>query len=142
MPIVVRAAPEEEYRAWVAERRTAQAEQAALAMRTWGKNELMALGEKVYITSCATCHQVDGAGVDGAFPSIRGSGVATGDVQAHLRLVMDGRSGTAMKPFDAQLNDVELAAVVTYQRNALGNATGDVVQPAMISAARSLNTGG
>ena len=47
-----------------------------------------------------------------------------------------------MKPFGAQLNDVELAAVVTYQRNALGNATGDVVQPAMISAARNLNTGG
>ena len=142
MPIVVRAAPEEEYRAWVAERKTAQAEQAALAMRTWDKTELMALGEKVYVTSCATCHQLDGAGVPGAFPSIRGSEVATGDVQAHLKLVMDGRSGTAMQSFGSQLGDVELAAVVTYQRNALGNATGDVVQPAMITAARNLNTGG
>ena len=142
MPIVVRAAPEEEYKAWVAERKMAQAEQAAVAMRTWGRNELMALGEKVYVTSCATCHQVDGVGVAGAFPSIRGSDVATGDVQAHLKLVMDGRNGTAMKPFDSQLNDVELAAVVTYQRNAFGNATGDVVQPSMISAARNLNTGG
>lgn len=141
MPIVVRAAPEEEYRAWVAERKTAQAEQAALAMRTWDKNELMALGEKVYVTSCATCHQMDGAGVAGAFPSIRGSEVATGDVQAHLKLVMDGRSGTAMQSFGSQLGDVELAAVVTYQRNALGNATGDVVQPAMITAARNMNTG-
>ena len=141
MPIVVRAAPEEEYRAWVAERKTAQAEQAALAMRTWDKNELMALGEKVYVTSCATCHQVDGVGVAGAFPSIRGSEVATGDVQAHLKLVMDGRNGTAMQSFGSQLGDVELAAVVTYQRNALGNATGDVVQPAMITAARNMNTG-
>ena len=142
MPIVVRGAPEEEYQAWVAEQKVAQAEQAALAMRTWGRNELMALGEKVYVTSCATCHQVDGVGVDGAFPSIRGSHVATGDLQTHLGLVMDGRAGTAMKPFGAQLNDVELAAVVTYQRNAFGNATGDVVQPAMISASRNLNTGG
>ncbi|MCY4470445.1 MAG: cytochrome c oxidase subunit II [Thiotrichales bacterium] len=142
MPIVVRAAPEEEYKAWVAERKMAQAEQAAVAMRTWGRNELMALGEKVYVTSCATCHQVDGVGVAGAFPSIRGSDVATGDVQAHLELVMDGRNGTAMKPFGSQLTDVELAAVVTYQRNAFGNATGDVVQPSMISAARNLNTGG
>ncbi len=142
MPIVVRAAPEEEYKAWIAEQKQAQAEQAALAMREWSKSELMAFGEKVYVTSCATCHQVDGTGVEGAFPSIRGSEVATGDVQAHLKLVMDGRSGTAMQSFGSQLGDVELAAVVTYQRNAFGNATGDVVQPAMISAARNLETGG
>ena len=142
MPIVVRAAPEEEYRAWVDERKTAQAEQAALAMRTWDRTELMTLGENVYVGSCATCHQLDGSGVAGAFPSIQGSEVATGDVQAHLKLVMDGRGGTAMRPFGSQLDDVELAAVVTYQRNAFGNATGDVVQPAMISAARNLNTGG
>ena len=142
MPIVVRAASEEEYRAWVTEQKTAQAEQAALAMRTWSKTELMALGEKVYVTSCATCHRLDGAGVDGAFPSIRASDVVTGDVEAHLKLVMDGRSGTAMKSFGSQLSDVELAAVVTYQRNAFGNTTGDLVQPAMISAARNLNTGG
>ena len=55
---------------------------------------------------------------------------------------MDGRSGTAMQSFGSQLSDVELAAVVTYQRNALGNATGDVVQPAMITAARNMDTGG
>ena len=142
MPIVVRAAPEEEYRAWVDERKVAQAEQAALAMRSWEKTDLMALGEKVYVSSCATCHQLDGTGVEGAFPSIRASEVATGGLQGHLKLVMDGRSGTAMRAFGSQLNDVELAAVVTYQRNAFGNATGDVVQPAMISAARNLNTGG
>ena len=142
MPIVVRAAPEEEYRAWVDERKVAQAAQAALAMRSWERTELMALGEKVYVSSCATCHQLDGTGVEGAFPSIRGSHVATGGLQDHLKLVMDGRSGTAMRAFGSQLNDVELAAVVTYQRNAFGNATGDVVQPAMISAARNLNTGG
>ena len=142
MPIVVRAVPEEEYRDWVAELKVAQAEQAALAMRSWERTELMALGEKVYVTSCATCHQLDGTGVDGAFPSIHGSAVATGGLQAHLKLVMDGRSGTAMQAFGSQLSDVELAAVVTYQRNAFGNATGDVVQPAMISAARNLNTGG
>ena len=143
MPIVVHATSDEEYGAWIAERKAAQAEQAALAMRTWSRPELMALGEKVYVTSCATCHQVDGSGVEGAFPSIGGSHVATtGDMQAHLALVMDGRSGTAMQPFGSQLDDVELAAVVTYQRNAFGNATGDLVQPAIISAARSLKTGG
>ena len=142
MPIVVHATSQEKYDAWVAEQKAIQAEQAALAIRTWDKSELMALGEKVYVTSCATCHQPDGTGIDGAFPSIRGSHVATGDIPTHLKLVMDGRGGTAMKPFGSQLTDVELAAVVTYQRNAFGNATGDVVQPAMISAARNLNTGG
>ena len=68
--------------------------------------------------------------------------MATGDIDAHLKLVIDGRNGTAMRSFGSQLSDVELAAVVTYQRNALGNTTGDVVQPAMISAARNLNMGG
>ena len=41
---------------------------------------------------------------------------------------MNGKPGTAMQAFAGQLNDVDLAAVVSYERNAFGNNTGDVVQ--------------
>ena len=74
----------------------------------------------------------------GAIPSIAGSDVATGDVDEHLSVVLDGRRGTAMRGYAAQLSDVELAAVVTYQRNAFGNDSGETVQPARITAAREL----
>jgi cytochrome c oxidase subunit 2 len=49
---------------------------------------------------------------------------------------LHGKPGTAMQAFGAQLNDVDLAAVITYERNAFGNAMGDLVQPAQIKAAR------
>lgn len=136
MPIVVEAVPQEEYEAWVAERKVAQADQAALAKRIWEKPELMALGRDIHLSSCAACHQADGTGIEGAFPPIRASKIATGELRAHLDVVMQGRIGTAMRSFASQLDDVELAAVLTYQRNALGNATGDIVQPAMVSAVR------
>ena len=42
---------------------------------------------------------------------------------------INGVPGTAMQAFGAQLNDVDMAAVITYQRNAFGNNMGDAVQP-------------
>ena len=38
-----------------------------------------------------------------------------------------------MQAFGGQLSDVDMAAVITYQRNAFGNNTGDVVQPADVA---------
>jgi cytochrome c oxidase subunit 2 len=45
-----------------------------------------------------------------------------------------GVAGTAMQAFGDILTDVDMAAVITYQRNAFGNNTGDVVQPADVVA--------
>ncbi len=71
------------------------------------------------------------------FPAIAGSAMATtGDVAAHIDIGLHGRPGTAMAAFGPQLSDAELAAIITYQRNAWGNATGDLVTPADIAAAR------
>jgi len=42
-----------------------------------------------------------------------------------------------MMPFVSQLSDEDIASVVTYQRNALGNNVGDVVLPADIKALRN-----
>ena len=140
MPIVVIAKPEEEYRAWVAEQQQSQAEARTAALREWTRPELMAKGEAVYATACAGCHQLDGGGVPNHIAAIAGSAVAIGDVEEHLRVVLEGRAGTTMRAFASELDDVELAALMTYQRNAFGNATGDLVQPAAIAVAR-LNLG-
>jgi len=122
--------------------KSAKAAEQIAAKRPWDHEELMAKGEAVYLTACAGCHQVDGSGIAGAVPAIRGSKIATGDFEKHLEVVQNGRPGTAMKPFSGQLSNVEIAAVVTYQRNAFGNDTGDLVQPSMIAAARSAEGGG
>jgi cytochrome c oxidase subunit 2 len=71
-----------------------------------------------------------------AFPALAGSAVATGDVAQHIDIGLNGRPGTAMAGFGAMLNDEQLAAIITYQRNAWGNDTGDLVNPADIAAAR------
>ena len=136
MPIVVRAVAEEEYVAWVGDRRAEQEMVARAAERDWSEEELMARGREVYLTACAACHQADGAGQPPTFPAITGSPIATGPLDAHLDRVMNGKPGTAMAAFAGQLSDVDLAAVLTFQRNALGNSTGDVVQPSAIRAAR------
>ena len=140
MPIVVIAKPEEEYRAWVEEQRQAQAEARTAALREWTRPELMAKGEAVYASACAGCHQLDGGGVPHHIAAIAGSDVATGDLDRHLKIVLEGRAGTTMRAFGTELDDVELAALMTYQRNAFGNATGDLVQPATVAVAR-LNLG-
>ena len=136
MPIVVRAVPPAEFESWLAEQKEAQVAAVDESMREWGHDELMARGEAVYGTSCVGCHQAEGQGIPNLFPAIAASAVATGDVGAHLSTVVHGVDGTAMSAFSSALTDAEIAAVVTYQRNAFGNATGDTVQPADARAAR------
>ncbi len=136
MPIVVVAKDEADYEKWVAEQKGAASADKQAAQRTWSRDDLMARGEKVYNSSCAACHQANGAGVPGAFPALKGSKVATGPVGEHISMVLHGKPGTAMAAFANQLSDVELAAVVTYERNAWGNDTGDMVQPSDVKAAR------
>ena len=82
--------------------------------------ELMERGEKAYQTACAACHQADGSGAPPAFPALKGSPIATHDMAAHIDIVVNGKSGTAMQAFGNQLSEVDLAAVITYERNAWG----------------------
>lgn len=136
MPIVVRAVEQEEYDAWVSEQKKLAQEDATAVDRDWNKDELIVKGEAVYEKTCASCHQSSGKGLAGLFPPIKGSKIATGDLQEHLDVVINGRTGTAMSAFGAQLSDLQIASVVTYQRNAWGNDTGDVIQPSAIKAIR------
>ncbi len=110
---------------------TASAADAAMSIE-----DLSQKGESIYGAHCAACHQVTGAGLPGIFPAITGSSVATGPINAHVKMILNGKPGTAMAAFRNQLNDEEVAAVITYQRNALGNSVGDSVQAADIAAQR------
>jgi cytochrome c oxidase subunit 2 len=136
MPIVVEVKSEADYAAWIGIQKAAAAEAAASAEKTWSMDELMAHGEKVYTTNCVACHQSSGEGIPNVFPGLKGSPVAIGDVAKHIEVVVKGVPGTAMQAFGGQLNDADLAALVTYERNAWGNSTGDLVQPSDIKAAR------
>jgi cytochrome c oxidase subunit 2 len=138
MPIVVNAVNEEEYEEWKNGMKVAAAAAAAEASadKTWSGDELMQRGETLYNTNCGACHMPTGLGIPNVFPALKGSPVATGDVIKHLETVIKGVAGTAMAPWGGQLNDLEIAAIVTYERNAWGNDTGDVIQPADVKAAR------
>jgi cytochrome c oxidase subunit 2 len=136
MPIVLVAKTEDEYAAWVEEQQGKAAAAADAATSTLAMDELMSRGEAAYNTNCAACHQANGAGIPGVFPAIAGSAIATGEVAAHIDIVVHGKAGTAMQAFGEQLNAVDLAAIITYERNAFGNDTGDMVQPADVVAAK------
>jgi cytochrome c oxidase subunit 2 len=133
MPIVVQVVSEEKYADWVGQQKSAAQAAAAGANKTWSKAELMKHGEEIYNSTCAACHQANGQGIPGVFPAIAGSKIATGPVKDHIDIVVHGKAGTAMQAFGSQLNAVDLAAVVTFERNAFGNNTGDVIQPSQIS---------
>ncbi|GAL11874.1 cytochrome c oxidase polypeptide II [Vibrio astriarenae] len=128
---------QDDYDQWLADKKAeiALAEQEAAAALTseLGMDELMAQGESVYVARCAVCHQANGEGVTGAFPAIKGSAIALGDINPHIDIIVNGRSGTAMQAFANQLTEQEIAAVITYQRNAWGNDTGDVIQASDIN---------
>lgn len=134
MPIVVIVKTEEDYKLWLAEQKvksnTANETAKAEAVKTFTKDELIAKGKSVYDTNCAACHQANGEGIPGVFPAITGSPVANGPIDEHVKLVLKGKN--AMPGFAASLKPADIAAVVTYQRNGLGNSKGDLVQPAAL----------
>ena len=136
MPIVVEAVTQNEYEQWLAGKKAEAAAVAAQASQEWSMQDLLAQGETVYKANCAVCHGATGAGIPGAFPALTNSPMATGDAAEHMNVVMNGRSGTAMAAYKTQLNDIDLAAVITFERNSLGNSVGDMVQPSAIKNAR------
>jgi cytochrome c oxidase subunit II len=163
MPVVVVATTQKEYRAWVKQVKAGNKNALPASYRQMQKAEnggtkktkvahkaimtkeaLMKLGKAVYTQHCSVCHKIDGKGMPPAFPSMLGGKVATGPVKNHIKIVMHGKQGTAMQAFADQLSDAELAAVITYERHAWGNASqskygknaGGLVQPSTIKKLR------
>ncbi len=139
MPVVVEVKSEADYTAWLAEQKQliadAKAAEAASLNASLSMDELMQLGETTFTAYCAACHQATGLGLPPTFPALKGSPVTTsGSIQEHINVVANGRAGTGMQAYGKQLSLKEIAAVVTYERNAWGNNTGDAVQAADVQA--------
>ena len=132
MPIVVIAKEKADYEAWVVEQKAAAEAEANAADKEWAADELIAKGETVYANNCASCHMADGAGMPGTFPAITGSAIVTGDMNAQVDLMMNGKG--MMPAFGQMLSAVDFAAVSTFIRNGLGNAVGDSIQPSAIQS--------
>lgn len=132
MPVVVNIVEEAEFDAWFAEKQAAAAAVAELANQEWTLEQLVAQGQTVYNTFCLACHQQNGQGLPPAFPALTGSPTTTGPITDHIDTVINGRPGTAMAAYGGLLNPVDLAAVITFERNALGNSVGDMVTPVEI----------
>jgi mono/diheme cytochrome c family protein len=89
--------------------------------------------QSLFNDNCSACHQTSGKGVKGAFPALAGDPFVQGDAAPMLATVLAGRAG--MPAFKDDLNDADLASLLTYVRSSWGN-TGKPVSPADVAAAR------
>ena len=158
MPIVVEAMPLEQYNNWLKSQKASIAEAATTSDKAYTLEELKPQGEKVFASHCAMCHQANGLGIAGMFPPLvvgapftadtkvtaplaergfwKDGKIMLGSKEQHLNIVMHGISGTAMQAIGQQLSDLEVAAVISYERNHWGNQTGDIIQPTEVAAIR------
>jgi len=104
---------------------------------------LVKVGEAVYGTNCAGCHQANGQGITGVFPTLVADPVVAGPAEAHINIVLKGMNGVAINgvtyasamPAWPQLTDQQIAAAITYERRSWGNQ-GTVVEPSQVAALR------
>jgi cytochrome c oxidase subunit 2 len=138
MPVVVIAKEPAEFDKWITDQEAFQLEAKQEEQRLLSMNmtmdEAMSLGEQVYSANCAACHMPSGEGLPGVFPALKGSQIAVADQPKHIDIMINGVTGSAMQSYAKQLTMSEIAAVVTYERNAWGNNTGDLVQAKDINA--------
>jgi mono/diheme cytochrome c family protein len=93
----------------------------------------MTAGVAIYRDQCSACHGLDGKGIDRLFPAVANSSMARADDPTSvIRIVLRGARSVAtakeptaagMPSYGWQLNDPEVAAVLTYIRNSWGNAS-------------------
>ncbi|KIG02326.1 cytochrome c oxidase subunit II [Caballeronia concitans] len=134
MPVVVEVMSADDYAKWVDAQKKKMASATDDPNKTYTMDELKTRGAQVYASNCAVCHQPTGKGA-GQFPALDGSKIANGPIADHVSIVLHGKG--AMPPWQSTLNDVEIASVVTYERNTWGNHTGNVLQPKQVADARN-----
>ncbi len=102
---------------------------------------LLATGKKVYTSKCSSCHNPDGQGKD-TFPPLVNSKWVVTDPSLIIKIVLKGLKGEievngkkygtsaaiAMPPQERVINNREIAAAVTYVRNAWGNQASEVTE--------------
>lgn len=132
MPIVVKAVKEDEFKKWVAEQK---AKQAKITSGKLSEEELLARGREVYNAQCAACHQVDGSGLPGTFPSLKESSIVKGDLDGFVKLVLEGRGAMPAFGENENLSNTDLAAALTYVRQEFGGKR-DRITPEKVSEKR------
>ncbi|MBM7332626.1 MAG: cytochrome c oxidase subunit II [Alcanivorax sp.] len=126
MPIEAKVVSQAEFADWLAQKKEEAA--AAPDLTPFADlDEAMELGQQTYAGNCAVCHGNNGEG--GVGLPFAGSDFATKKehLEEHIHVLVEGRG--AMPAFAAQLSPRQIASVITYERNAWGNETGDLIQP-------------
>jgi nitrite reductase (NO-forming) len=105
----------------------------------------IAAGERLFQGTCSTCHQANGAGLPQVFPPLAGSDYLMADKARSIGIVLNGLTGpitvngadyNSVMPPMRQLNDDEVAHILTYVRNTWGNQ-GEAVTSAEVAAVRA-----
>jgi len=121
---------------------TAASPVAGAATPAFGQPGDRDAGKRIFLRVCFVCHQPTGLGVPGVFPPLAGSPIAADrDPGIIIRIVLFGLQGpievrgatynNVMPAHASQLNDDEIAAVLTYVRSAWGNGATPVTAEAV-----------
>ena len=116
-----------------------------VAQLTADEAQRVRAGEALFARACASCHQLDGGGMQGLAPPLRDSEWATGPIDRIVRIVAHGVRGpievngatwTMEMPAQRQLSDTDVAAIVGYVRRAFGHRQ-SVPDAAAVAAIRA-----
>jgi len=135
MPIHVKVVSAADYSTWVAGEQKKLAAKMDDPTKVWALDDIMKRGEKVYASTCITCHQANGKGAGPIKPLDGAAVVLDADKNKQIAVVLNGQNNGAM-PSWKSLSDTDIAAVVSYTKNHWSNKTGQVVQPADVLALR------
>ena len=97
-------------------------------------------GRTEFLTYCAPCHQTDGTGMERLAKPLRNSRWVLGDEELLARIALNGVKGELLMPPMGTLNDDQLAAILTYIRNAWGHGA-PAVSAGTIARTRAASQG-
>jgi nitrite reductase (NO-forming) len=109
---------------------TASAEKGTLTLQ-----EQVKAGEQLFTGTCSVCHQANGAGIAGVFPPLAKSDYLAADLHRTIGIPLRGLTGkvtvngteyNSVMPPMSQLNDDEVANILTFVLNSWGNPGGRV----------------
>ena len=99
------------------------------------KEQRVNAGRVLYNGTCSVCHQQDGKGLAGVFPPLANSDYLMADTRRAIEVVLNGLTGpitvngsdfNSVMPPMSQLNDDEIANILTFTLNSWGNENGEV----------------
>ncbi|KRA59592.1 cytochrome C [Caulobacter sp. Root655] len=108
-----------------------------LAASAFAVSVQAATPQSLFNDNCSACHQTSGKGVKGAFPALAGDPFVQGDPAPMLTTVLAGRAG--MPAFKDDLNDADLASLLTYVRTSWGNKGKPVTTADVVAARAKIN---